>query len=93
MFPVWDSLYTSFINTGILRNQRPAPQNSWIYFGLTRGMGIFLYIFMAFVNIQNAFYNIKNNQGFWKEFILHYHHLQEFFHLSLEYVLLADTVS
>lgn len=48
---------------------------------------------MAFVNIQNAFYNIKNNQGFWKEFILHYHHLQEFFHLPLEYVLLADTVS
>lgn len=56
IFPVWDSLYTSFINTGILCNQSPAPQNSWIHFGLTRGMGIFLYVFMAFVNIQNAFY-------------------------------------
>jgi len=39
------------------------------------------------------FVNIKNNQGFWKEFILHCHHLQEFFHLPLEYVLLADTVN
>lgn len=55
IFLVWDSLYTSFINTGILCNQRPALRNSWIHFGLTRGMGIFLYIFMALVNIQNAF--------------------------------------
>lgn len=86
IFPVWDSLYTSFINTGILCNQRPAPQNSWIHFGLTRGMGIFYIYLWLLWTFKMLFINIKNNQGFWKEFILHYHHLQEFFHLPLEYV-------